>query len=66
MKLLQANGTGVPELTPRLKQTCEVCTLSKSVRTINRDVPRPTTKRLERVYTDFWGPFATPPPSGAR
>ena len=66
MKLLQANGTGIPELTPRLRQACETCALSKSVRTINRDAPRPTTRRLERVYTDFWGPFTTPTPSGAR
>ena len=65
MKLLETAVTGVTGTAQGSTQPCETCILSKSVRTVNRDAPERTTKRLERVYTDFWGPFATPTPSGA-
>jgi GAG-pre-integrase domain len=66
MQLLETTTIGVADLARQCRKPCETCALSKSVRTVNREAPGPATKRLERVYSDFWGPFATPTPSGAR
>jgi hypothetical protein len=66
MKLLETTVTGVTGLAAGMRQPCEACALSKSVRISNKDTPKQAEKRLERVYTDFWGPFTTPTSSGAR
>ena len=67
MRLLQTAVTGItPNLAQGLGDTCETCALSKSVRTVNREAPERAVRRLQRVYTDFWGPFNVPTPSGAR
>jgi hypothetical protein len=66
MKLLETTVTGVTGLAAGMRQPCEACALSKSVRVLNKEAPERTKKRLQRVYTDFWGPFIIPTPSGAR
>jgi transposase InsO family protein len=66
IKLFQAAVEGIPALVPGRRQTCETCALTKSAKTINRDAPERTTRPLQRVYTDFWGPFGVPTPDGER
>ena len=44
----------------------ETCALSKSIRGVNRNASERVIRRLRRVHTDFWGPFATPTLSGVR
>jgi hypothetical protein len=66
MKLFQTNVEGIPALVPGQRRTCETCALTKSAKTINRDASEHTERPLQRVYTDFWGPFGVPTPSGAR
>lgn len=66
IKLLTQTVTGVTKITTKPQGPCETCALSKSVRNVNRVAAGYVTERLERVHTDFWGPFATPTPSGAR
>jgi hypothetical protein len=59
MKLLNQAVTGMTDITTKPQGLCKTCTLSKSVQNVNRDAVNRVTKRLGRVYTDFWGPFAT-------
>jgi GAG-pre-integrase domain len=66
MRLLGKAVEGVPELTQKSGGTCETCALNKSVQKTSRIAPEAQAKRLGRVYSDFWGPFNTPTPSGAR
>jgi hypothetical protein len=66
MKLFQTNVEGIPALVPGQRRTYETCALTKSVKTINRDASEHTERPLQRVYTDFWGPFGVPTPNGAR
>jgi GAG-pre-integrase domain len=66
MRLLYKAVEGVPDLAQKPEGTCETCALIKSVQRISRDAPEPQTKRLGRVYSDFWGPFNKPTLSGAR
>ena len=66
MKFLQTAVEGILALVPGQRQTCETCALTKSAKTINRNAPQRTKKPLQRVYTDFWGPFGVPTPDGAR
>jgi hypothetical protein len=53
MRLLNKVVKGVPELTQKLRETCETCALIKSVQRISRVAPESQTKRLRRVYSDF-------------
>ena len=57
IRLLQSTVDSVPVLGQGPDETCETCATNKSVRSVNRNPPEPATQRLERVYTDFWGPF---------
>jgi hypothetical protein len=66
IRLLQTAADGVPVFGQGPDETCETCATNKSVRSVNRDAPEPATQRLERVYTDFWGPFNVPTLGGAR
>jgi hypothetical protein len=52
--------TGLKEPIKGLKEPCEVCITSKSVRVLNRKASEHSTKPLERVFSDFWGPYSTP------
>ena len=56
---------GKLQLPPARASTCEPCKLSKSIRVQSRVTPARTTRRLERVYSDFWGPYRTASLSGA-
>ena len=53
IQLLQNTTTGIVDLPRGGQGACEICTLSKSVRTVNREMVDGTIRRLERVYTDF-------------
>jgi hypothetical protein len=66
MRFFQTAVEGISALVPGWRQTCETCALTKSAKTINRDAPERTKKPLQRVYTDFWGPFGVPTPDGER
>jgi hypothetical protein len=66
MRFLQTNVEGIPALIPRQRRTCETCALTKSAKTISWDASEHTERPLQRVYTDFWGPFGVSTPSGAR
>ena len=52
-------------LGPRAKDLRDLCADQERKR-INRDASERTTRPLQRFYTDFWGPFGVPTPSGAR
>jgi transposase InsO family protein len=65
MTLLQTTTLGVTGLNER-RGPCETCAISKSVRTPHKKAPKRAKRHLQLVYTDFWGPYATPTPSGAR
>jgi len=39
---------------------CDICLRTKAVRVVSRKPPVRATKPLERVYSDFWGPYVTP------
>jgi len=43
-----------------LQEACEACTLTKTVRVINRKSPERATALLQRIHTDFWGPYSIP------
>jgi hypothetical protein len=66
IKLLNQAVTGVIDITTKPQGLCETCSLSKSVRNVNREAAKRATKRLGRVHTDFWGLFPTPTLSGAK
>jgi hypothetical protein len=52
--------TGLKEPIKGLKEPCEVCITSKSVRVLNRNPSEHSARPLERVFSDFWGPYSTP------
>jgi hypothetical protein len=52
--------TGLKEPVKGLKELYEVYIISKSVRVLNRKASEHSTKLLERVFSDFWGPYSTP------
>ena len=66
MKLLNQAVTRVTDITTKPQGLCKTCALSKSVRSVHRDAANRAIKRLGRVHTDFWGPFATPTLSGVK
>src|SRR5436305_4381415 len=66
MKLLQPTVDGVPVFGQGPGETCETCATNKSIRKVSREAPEPANQRLERVYTDFWGPFNVPTLGGAK
>ena len=45
---------------------CITCTQTKMTRIVNRNPPNKATRRLERVYSDFWGPYRIPNNQGSR
>ena len=49
-----------------LGKPCETCEVSKANRQVSRVPMRPTTRRLERVYVDIWGPAPTESLGGTR
>jgi hypothetical protein len=53
MKLLETTVTGVTGLAAGMRQPCEACALSKSVRVPNKGAPERIKRRLQRMYTDF-------------
>jgi len=48
------------------KGVCESCIYSKAHRDISKVPMRKTTKKLERVHTDIWGPAPEPSINGSR
>jgi hypothetical protein len=66
IRLLQITIDNVPVFGQGPGETCETCAINKSIRSVNRDTPEPVTQQLERVYTDFWGPFNVPTLGGAK
>ncbi|KAM3067034.1 hypothetical protein ACMFMG_012223 [Clarireedia jacksonii] len=60
IKDLHKVTTGLKEPIRGLKKPCEVCITSKSARVLNRKPAEHSTKPLERVFSDFWGPYSTP------
>ena len=68
MKLFRTAVGGIPALVPSpdQRQAYETCALTKSAKTINRNPSERTTRPLQRVHTDFWGPFGIPTPDGER
>jgi transposase InsO family protein len=51
--------TGLKEPVKGLKESCEVYITSKLVRVLNKKASEYSTKSLERVFSDFWGPYST-------
>lgn len=45
---------------------CITCTQTKMTRIVNRNPPDRATQRLERVYSDFWGPYRVPNNQGSK
>jgi transposase InsO family protein len=52
--------TGLKKPIKGLKEPYEVYITSKSIRILNRKPSKYSTKPLERVFSDFWGPYSTP------
>jgi hypothetical protein len=51
---------GLSEPIGSLKEPCEACILTKSVRVVNRKGPERTIAPLQRLHMDFWGPYSVP------
>jgi transposase InsO family protein len=64
LKGLQEVTTGLDKPIKELKEPCNACLTSKSVRVINRKASEHCTKPLERVHSDFWGPYSVPSLNG--
>jgi transposase InsO family protein len=64
LKGLQEVTTGLDKPIKELKEPCDACLTSKSVRVINRKPSEHCTKPLERVHSDFWGPYSVPSLNG--
>lgn len=70
-QIIQKVHTVVDDLTgavrpARGQPACEVCSLTKKVRVINRIAPERSLQPLARVFSDFWGPYREPAISGDR
>ena len=57
--------TGLKGAIKELQEPCEHCILTKTVRVINRISPEHAIEPLQRIHTDFWGPYSTPTLNGA-
>jgi hypothetical protein len=57
---VHAVTTGLLKPIAPLQEACEACTLTKTVRVINRESPKRATAPLQRIHTDFWGPYSIP------
>ena len=62
---VHAVTTGATGAIKHLQEPCEHCILTKMVRVVNRIPPERATEPLQRIYTDFWGPYNTPALEGA-
>ena len=60
LQRVHAVTSGVSEPIRELKEACEACILTKTVRVVNRNTPERATEPLQRVHTDFWGPYSVP------
>ncbi len=52
--------TGISEPISAQIGHCEACSLTKTVRVVNRKEPERAREPLQRIHTDFWGPFKVP------
>ena len=60
------NGVGAKLHDHEKECKCITCTQTKMTRIINRNPPERATRRLERVYSDFWGPYRVPNNQGTK
>ena len=43
-----------------LREPCEACILTKTVKIVNRVAPERANTPLQRIHSDFWGPYSVP------
>jgi len=60
LKLEHTAVSGLSEPIGALQEPCEACIKAKTVRVVNRKAPERATAPLERVHSDFWGPYSVP------
>ena len=60
------NGVGARIQNHESVCKCITCTQTKMTRIVNRNPPNKATKQLERVYSDFWGPYRVPNNQGSK
>jgi hypothetical protein len=60
LKLEHTISTGLKEPIRALQEPCKPCIKAKTVRVVNRKAPERATALLERIYSDFWGPYSIP------
>jgi hypothetical protein len=53
-------GMSEPVRPGKSQPACEICSLTKKVRVINRIAPERSTQPLARVFSDYWGPYRVP------
>ena len=51
----------LPGLSNSIRRMCETCAMTKHTATTVHEPIRPTSRRLQRVYADLWGPLSDPP-----
>jgi len=57
---VHAVTTGLAKAITALQEPCKACILTKTVRVVNRKSPERATAPLQRVHSDFWGPYSVP------
>jgi transposase InsO family protein len=60
LKLEYTVSTGLKEPIRALQEPCKPCIKAKIVRVVNRKAPERATALLERIHSDFWGPYSIP------
>jgi 5'-3' exoribonuclease 2 len=60
LKLEHTVSIGLKELIGALQELCEPCIKAKTVRVVNRKAPERAIAPLERIHSDFWGPYSIP------
>lgn len=65
LQKVHAVTTGLKEPITALQEHCETCIKAKTVRVVNRKAPERATAPLERIHSDFWGPYSVPTLQGS-
>jgi hypothetical protein len=60
LKLEHTVSIGLKEPIRALQEPCEPCIKAKTVRVVNQKAPERATAPLERIHSDFWGPYSVP------
>jgi len=60
LQQVHAVTTGLTGPITALQEPCEAYILTKTVRVVNKKAPERATAPLQRIHSDFWGPYSVP------